>query len=128
MEPNERPCPVLIVDDDDDLCHILETIIRTVCPVHIENNLRNAECYLEGSKPQIVLLDNNLPDGQGVKYISQILALYPDIKVILMTSDPSSGLKEQAIHDGAVRFISKPFRVAIIKDLILDFCPNLRAA
>lgn len=128
MEPDEKLCPVLIVDDDNDLCRILERIIRKVCPVHSEHNLRNAECYLAGSKPDIVLLDNNLPDGLGVRYISHILALYPDVNVVLMTSDTSSGLEEKAIHDGAVRFIAKPFRASAINDLILSICPDLRAA
>jgi DNA-binding NtrC family response regulator len=128
MKRDVKLCPVLIVDDDNDLCRILETIIKKVCPVHIEHNLRSAGCYLTGSKPDIVLLDNNLPDGLGVKYISHILALYPDVKIVLMTADTSSGLKESAIHEGAINFIVKPFRMAAINDLILAICPDLRAA
>jgi len=60
--------------------------------VHVEHDLRSAACYLTGSKPDIVFLDNNLPGGLGVKYISHILSLYPDAKIILMTAELSSGL------------------------------------
>jgi DNA-binding NtrC family response regulator len=128
MERNENECPVLIVDDDGDLCRILAAILRNFCPVHIEHDLGSAECYLKTARPMIVLLDNNLPDGLGISYIRHILDLYPGIKVALMTSDTSSGLMEGAIEEGAVRFIAKPFRSATIINIILSICPELRAA
>jgi DNA-binding NtrC family response regulator len=128
MERDERLCPVLIVDDDDDLCRMLETIVKKLCPVHVAHNLRSAECYLMESKPDLILLDNNLPDGLGVRYIRHILALYPDVKVVLMTADTSSELKERAINEGAIDFVVKPFRTTVINDLILAVRPDLRAA
>jgi DNA-binding NtrC family response regulator len=128
MEHYERECPVLIVDDDGDLCRILAAILKNTCPVHIEHDLRSAESYLKRIKPLIILLDNNLPDGLGVTYIRHVLDLYPDVKVALMTADTSSGLMESAIEVGAVRFIPKPFRSATIINIILSICPELRAA
>jgi len=38
------------------------------------------------------------------------------------------GLKETALAEGAIRFISKPFSVADLRNVIFSLCPGLRAA
>ena len=128
MKSDEKVCPVLVVDDDNDLCKMMEAIVRKICPVHSEHDLQSAENYLARLKPEIIFLDNNLPDGTGVLFIKAILHFYPDVKIVLMTADVSMGLKEKAIDEGAVRFIAKPFRSSMINELIFSICPNLRAA
>ena len=73
MKSNEAMCPVLIVDDDNDLCKLLQLMVSRICPVHIEHTLKDAGSYLAATRPEIslpkiILLDNNLPDGAGVTY------------------------------------------------------------
>ena len=128
MESNESICPVLIIDDDNDLCTILGAVINDKCDVHVEHSLKNAEEYLSHFKPTLVLLDNNLPDGTGVKRIRDILGLYPDVKIVLMTADASTDLKEKAMCEGAFQFIKKPFRASLINEIISTICPRLRVA
>ncbi|HEY4286662.1 MAG TPA: response regulator [Puia sp.] len=128
MKTNEKTCPVLVVDDDNDLCEIMESIVRKICPVHSEHDLQSAESYLTKGKPELIFLDNNLPDGSGVLFIREILDFYPDAKIVLMTADVSMGLEEKALDEGAVRFIAKPFGSSTINELIHDICPNLHAA
>ena len=128
MKSEDVICPILIVDDESDLCLVLAARLRKICPVHVEHNLGNTEKYLKNERPLIILLDNNLPDGLGVRYIRHVLDLYPDIKIVLMTADTSAKLNERAMHEGATRFLAKPFRMADINDLIFSICPDLRAA
>jgi two-component system chemotaxis response regulator CheY len=128
METNESVCDVLIVDDDNDLCRILEFVITDKCSVHVEHSLDGADHYLADRKPDIILLDNNLPDGLGVKAIKHMLQIYPEVKIVLMTADDSKGLQEMAMDEGAAKFIAKPFQARIINDVILSLCPPLRAA
>ncbi|MES1250176.1 MAG: response regulator [Chitinophaga rupis] len=122
MKTNE----VLVIDDDNDLCSIITAILK--CPVHVEHSLTTAEIYLVGFKPLIILLDNNLPDGKGIEFIRAILSVYPDVKIILMTSDTSEGLKEKAIDEGAVSFIAKPFKASLLNEVVHSICPEIRAA
>jgi two-component system, OmpR family, response regulator len=128
MKSDDLICPILIVDDDSDLCLVLAARLRNICPVHVEHNLDNTEKYLRKEKPVIILLDNNLPDGLGIRYIRHVLDLYPDVKIVLMTADTSARLNESAIYEGAIKFIAKPFRMADINELIFSICPDLRAA
>jgi len=128
MESKAGICPVLIVDDDNDLCQILIRMLPKVCSAHVEHTLEMAESYLSRLRPEIILLDNNLPDGHGIQHIRTMLGFHPDAKIVLMTSDTSKGLKENALEEGAVRFISKPFSAADLSRVIFSLCPELPAA
>jgi two-component system OmpR family response regulator len=128
MEKDKDLCTVLVVEDDNDLCRILENVVGKLCPVHVEHDLHQARDYLENQEPTIILLDNNLPDGLGVKNIRHFRDLCPNAKIVLMTADTSAGLDARALQEGAVAFLAKPFRGANINELILSICPELRAA
>ena len=93
------------------------------CAVHVEHTLKNAEAYLDGTGPAVVLLDNNLPDGLGVESIGNLVTAHPDIKIVLMTADTTDGLHNKAIREGAVRFNAKPFRASDINEIVLSICP-----
>lgn len=70
--------------------------------------LSAARDYLSESKPDVILLDNKLPDGFGVDFISFIKKNYPSIKVIMISGfDPS--VSDVALEAGADTFLEKPF-------------------
>jgi two-component system, OmpR family, response regulator len=125
MDNSTYRWPVLVIDDDEDLCHILEMAIVKSCEVHCEHTLATAKAYLTAGEPGIIFLDNNLPDGLGVASISGILRGHPDTKIVLMTSEVSEGICEQALNLGAARFIAKPFKVSAINQIIRSLVPEL---
>src|ERR1700761_3528870 len=131
MERKNENCRILIVDDDGDLCQILNMILRDICRIQIEHTLKAASDYLAGAdlnlSQLILLLDNNLPDGDGVDYIPAIRSLSPAIKVVLMTADQTPGIADHAISMGADLFLPKPLAVAAIRKHILTICPELSA-
>jgi DNA-binding NtrC family response regulator len=133
MSNKDTKCPILLVEDNEDLCKILVTVLTRICPVHVEHTLACARLYLSSleenpSFPTIILLDNNLPDGNGFDYLASLHHSYPAIKLVLMTADSSEGLKEKAISEGATYFIAKPFQTAAMRHFILSVCPELRVA
>ena len=111
---------VMIIDDDDDLTYLLENMLKTrkinVLSVHSLNDAR--EC-LAHSEPNLVFLDNSFPDGIGVNFIGNIKSTGKDIKIIMMTSDPSAWVRKKAMEEGANYFLEKPFTKTTI-DQILD--------
>jgi DNA-binding response OmpR family regulator len=100
----------LIVDDDADVCLLLKKVL-SINNIHAAtaHNLRQARQCLQEVQPQLVLLDNNLPDGNGVDFIKQVRAFDDSIKIIMITGDLHDGLKEEAIFRGAHSFLPKPF-------------------
>lgn len=100
---------VLIVEDEGEMCLLLNILLdgREFELEHVKN-LTSADEYLQQEKPAVVILDNKLPDGFGVDFISFIKAKYPAIKIIMISGFDSS-VKDVALQNGADVFLEKPF-------------------
>jgi DNA-binding NtrC family response regulator len=68
--------------------------------------------------PQVILLDNNMPDGTGLEYIQMHPVDFIGRKVIMMTADPNPVLEIKARQEGINTFIKKPFSFSNLKELI----------
>jgi DNA-binding response OmpR family regulator len=110
----------MIIDDDDDLGHLLSSILETR-KVHtlIVNTLEEAEDYLGYLKPTVIFLDNNFPGGLGINFIQKIKSFDEEIKIIMMTADESEWIREKAVEEGINYFLRKPFSKKAI-DHVLD--------
>ena len=112
MKSNTHPTQdrkVLIIEDEGDMCLLLNIILadKKMQLDHVKS-LADAQSYLESTQPQVVLLDNKLPDGFGVDFIQQIKKQNPLTKVIIITGfDVSAG--DIAMENGADLFLTKPF-------------------
>jgi len=100
---------ILIVEDEGDLCLLLEILLQS-SDVKISNarNLADAQAALEEEQPDLVLLDNRLPDGFGVDFISHIKTHYPTVKIIMITGVDLAA-RDLALEVGADTFLAKPF-------------------
>lgn len=58
-------------------------------------------------KPDLVLLDYFLPDANGLKSISEIQKINPEIKILLLTMEDSLEIMEECRLAGAFGFLSK---------------------
>lgn len=101
---------VLIIDDDVDTCFLLNRIlnaknIRSVCV----NTLQQARVVFETMQPSLIFLDNNLPDGYGLNFISLIRDKFPQTQIIMITAHGNDFNKRAALMKGAVLFMTKPF-------------------
>ena len=105
----EKTKKVLIIEDEGDMCLLLN-IILTGKEMELEHvkNLSAAKEYLEKQQPAVVLLDNKLPDGFGIDFISYIKANYPAIKIIMISGFDASA-RDVALENGADIFLEKPF-------------------
>lgn len=97
----------LIIDDDDDVCVILKSILSDAFDeIEYTHSLKSGREFLIRMKPDVVFLDNNLPDGQGVYLIQEIKNIIPAPLVILITAMDNS--KKEAIECGTDIFLEKP--------------------
>jgi DNA-binding response OmpR family regulator len=109
---------ILIVDDERDFCKLVLLMFEHE-PFHIEcaNNLKEAADQLKREHPDIVLLDNNLPDGVGLEFLVQGKAEFADSKIILITADASPEMKQRALDVG-VHYLAKPFSLKRIREIV----------
>src|SRR5574338_83073 len=89
---------------------------------HCQNGKTGVESFkelLEIGKMPLVFLDYNLPDMTAFSIMTQMLALRPDVKVIIETARERS---EESIKDviaqGAYQYLPKPIRLDKLKEII----------
>ena len=114
----------LIIDDEIDICYLLSGILRNKnVESNYVNSLSEATQALEKEDPEVIFLDNHLPDGMGVDYIHYIKKNHPGTKVILITAYDTAVDRKKAMAKGVDFFIAKPFSRDIIYqtvDLLLN--------
>ena len=100
---------ILIIEDEGEMCLVLNILLSNedIELQHVKNILA-AEDYLAQELPSLIILDNKLPDGYGVDYISHLKKRYPSIKIIMITGFDAS-VKDVAMENGADLFLEKPF-------------------
>ena len=99
---------VLVVEDDGELGLVLNMILsERKFELDYVNNLLSADEYLQKQQPTVIILDNKLPDGFGVDFISYIKKKYPVIKIIMISGFGSA--RDVALENGADLFFEKPF-------------------
>jgi DNA-binding response OmpR family regulator len=100
---------VLIIEDERDMCLILNIILNgEELELDHVNTLLAADEYLQKENPALIILDNKLPDGYGVDFISYTKQKYPSIKIIMISGFDASA-KDVALENGADLYIEKPF-------------------
>jgi two-component system, NarL family, response regulator LiaR len=101
---------VLICDDQDVVREGLRTILSTVPGIEVvalgENGARAVELF-ERHKPDIVLMDLNMPGVNGIQATRQIREKHPDAKVLALTTYDADEWVLDAIRAGAAGYLLK---------------------
>jgi two-component system OmpR family response regulator len=109
---------ILIVEDEGEMCLVLNLLLSDAgIELQHVKNLSAAGEYLAKEQPPLVILDNKLPDGYGIDFISFIKKKYPSIKIIMITGYDVSA-KDVALENGADFFLEKPFTKQQLVDAI----------
>jgi DNA-binding response OmpR family regulator len=78
---------ILIVDDETDYCSIMKTYFEEKnYEVFLATNLAQAFQQLKQIRPDILFLDNNLPDGRGWNHISEFVKRNPGLRLFLVSA------------------------------------------
>lgn len=78
---------ILIIDDETDLCLLLKDyFIRKHYNVFLSHTLKDGAQILSDVQPDILFLDNNLPDGVGWNTAPDIATSYPGTYIVLISA------------------------------------------
>jgi DNA-binding response OmpR family regulator len=109
---------VLVIDDEKDLCEVISRALKKEgFEVDCAFNLAEAGPKL-AVRPDIVILDNNLPDGSGIEYIQMHPVEFMQSFVILISADPGTSLQKKAAYEGIRAFLPKPFSIDRMKEVL----------
>jgi DNA-binding NarL/FixJ family response regulator len=112
---------ILLADDQDLLCEILQTSLETEADLQIVGRANNGQVALEKIDrlhPDIVLLDINMPVMDGLTATEKIVHNFPETKVIVLSGSEDELLRANAIHAGAKSYIPKTAKASDIVEQI----------
>jgi CheY-like chemotaxis protein len=107
---NDRIKSILLIDDEKELCSLLgDSLSSRGFQMEFAHTQREALKRLKTRRPDLVLLDLRLPDGDGMMLLSAIRKLTPAPAVIITTAYGGEETKSDAEKMGALDFIDKPY-------------------
>lgn len=108
---------ILIVDDEPDVRFLISSMLKSEGHTVETGNTIGACKRIAGSfKPQIVLLDIDLPDGSGLDAIPDLKQKLPQSQIIIQSAHDTPEHISRSKELGASGFIAKP----ISKKKLLD--------
>jgi two-component system OmpR family response regulator len=106
--PKKAAKKVLVIEDEGEMGLLLNIILNeNDFELDYVKDLSSADEYLQKEQPSVIILDNKLPDGFGVDFISYIKKKYAAIKIIMISGFASA--RDVALANGADMFFEKPF-------------------
>ena len=110
---NEKQAPILVVDDEPEMCWILENIIRKTgfaCMTAL--SAREAIALTESNKFGMAFLDAKLPDIDGLEFARKLRKTNAHLPIVIVSGYfyPDDPTIEGVLREGLIdAFVGKPF-------------------
>ncbi len=102
---------IQLVEDDQALAQIMALHFEEAGhDVYHASTLREARYQIEENQPDLILLDQGLPDGKGFDFLGELMRSHCPSTVLMITSEHDLDLAIAAIKEGAFDFIHKPVK------------------
>lgn len=109
----------LIIDDEQDICLLLAAVLKKNGFItDFSNTLEEASNKIVPFDPHLVILDLNLPDGNGFSLIPEIREKLPNVKIVVCSAYDGPKEKNRAKREGADAFVGKPLERSVLQETI----------
>lgn len=116
---------IQVVEDDRALREgICLTLQETSLEFIQSGSVEKARIDYEREKPDIIILDVNLPDGSGYEYLREVKKRGDSLVLILTANDMETD-EVMSLTLGADDYMSKPFSLAVLRARIIRFLDRL---
>lgn len=114
---------VYIADDHQMVCEGLSELINNSGKAHVSrtfNTLEACKQALEERRPDVLLLDLSMPDGDGVAFCQQIVSSYPNVRVVAVTIHDEYSIIQRMMECGAHGYVLKSSPVEELIEAIVS--------
>ncbi len=107
---------VFLLDDDELIVSMLSRALRgDGYEVHAETDPEGAVEKVRLFRPDVALLDINLPGQNGIDILGEIVGKQIPTQVVMLTSDDTADTAVRAMKVGATDYLTKPFNLDEVK-------------
>ncbi len=116
---------LLIIDDEVALTRSLQIALRSNdFDIEVAHSAEEGLCKAQLSRPNAVLLDLRLPDGEDLQPLQRLNTMLPDSAVLMMSAHGDIKIAVEAVKQGAKDFITKPFDITLLKNQLGQYFQN----
>ncbi|MET9609310.1 response regulator transcription factor [Streptomyces sp. NPDC006512] len=120
--PPGRPVRILLVEDHDMVAEAMCLALERSPDLRIVGRAASVASALADAQrcePDVVLMDRRLPDGDGVTAIAGLLALLPDVRVLVLTGEGAGGSTAARVAEaGGAGLILKARGLSELEDAV----------
>jgi two-component system chemotaxis response regulator CheY len=115
-----QPRKVLVVDDSKLMHKMYEVMLRQYPLVYALDGRQALERLQEHPDVDLVLLDINMPNMNGLEFLAQLRAdgAWADLQIIIISTEGRDEDTVRGLEAGATAYIKKPFHTEEILDVI----------
>ncbi len=109
---------IVIIDDEEDLCRLMKAyFLELDHDVFLANTLGRGLSLMKEVSPDVLFIDNNLPDGLGWEKMDYLIKEFPACKINLISAyDYAPGLK--SAENVTINILEKPLRLNTLKNYL----------
>ena len=114
---------VYITDDHQMVCEGLSELINNSGKAHVSHTFNTLEACrqaLEERRPDVLLLDLSMPDGDGVAFCQQMVNAYPNVRIVAVTIHDEYSMIQRMMECGAHGYVLKSSPVEELIEAIVS--------
>jgi two-component system response regulator NreC len=106
----EAPVRIVLADDHSVMRSGLRMLLEAEPDFEVvaeADDAQSAERYVRGHKPDVLILDLNMPGGSGLEAIPRLSVEAPRTKIVVLTMQRDPAFARQALSAGALGYVLK---------------------
>jgi len=114
---------ILIADDMEEIRLMLKQamLMNGYSVVEATNGIEAVEAARQ-RRPDLVLIDLNMPEMDGLKAIEEIRKIKGEqVPIVAITAFDTYGMREAAIQVGCNEYLNKPLNISQLESLVRDY-------
>lgn len=127
-DPAKTARRILVIDDDVEIAGVLKEYLESqpsaAFRVETASNAKDGLAAARRHRPDLVILDIEMPGMNGVEALKEFRRLYPGLPVIMLTGNTSVSVAAETLEHGASAYAPKPLDFRYLDHLVTAFLPN----
>lgn len=106
---------ILLIEDSKEIYQIVNQSLSLIANIKWATNLTEGKELIEKENFDLLLLDIELPDGNGIQLCQELQATMPELPIVLLTAHDQLSDKVLGFSAGADDYVTKPFNSLELK-------------